>query len=70
MASVRFFEYLSNRLNRYALRKLHLHHFVGKQLERPVGMSFGRVAASYGNQMRFLSAVQLSLLSRQGLCKV
>ena len=31
-----------------------------------MSVSFGWIAASYGNQMRFLSAVQLSLLSRTG----
>ena len=29
-------------------------------------VSFGRVAARYGNEVRFLPAVQLSLLSRSG----
>ena len=43
-----------------ALCKLHRHHLVGKQLQRPVGVSFGSVAARDGDEVRLLSAIQLS----------
>ena len=39
-----------------ALGKPHRHHLVGKQLDRPIRVSFGCVAARDGYQMCFLSA--------------
>ena len=55
---------LAHRLEGDALGKPHRHHLVGKQLQRPVCVAFGCSAARDGYQMRFLSAIQLALLSR------